>query len=288
MTHPDTCDFPLETLEVYPEFEDEGFDSELGDEAWTEEIRRGRRRSPGRPGGRRLRPRLLRYPPRSPIRPRPQPTETARGGGVMPEPRSAIAVAGDSSGTLSLGAAAPEPASTGAAPQGGEHSRRAPGSVRRCAPPAELSPAERTALAVTTYFETGAPGRDSVFCRLQAQDIKRRMAMAAAAARRLGLSTIRGLTMMFDIRVGEGYGGNNFKLEAFAARIRSREAQLGRLLSEPEKLVEIADQSAVYAGRWEAQRRARRLVIAKGRHYYRHRDWNLDSRFPNLDDLAMI
>ena len=127
---------------------------------------------------------------------------------------------------------------------------------------------------------------DPLFCRLQVQDIKGRMRAARAAATGLGLGTVRGLAMLFDIHVGDGYGRRQRKLAAFRDRIAAAAARLGRELTEQDKLVEIADQAASYAGKYQAERRARRMVIANGAGIYRRSNWNLDQLFPNLNDPA--
>ena len=127
---------------------------------------------------------------------------------------------------------------------------------------------------------------DPTFCGLLMIDVLQRMKRAREAMRQLHLKTVRGLCMLFDIEVGDGYGKKNHKLLTFAAQITRRETDSGRALSEPEKLVEIADQAARFAGKkWGAERRARRMLIAKGTGRYRGSDWNLDRDFPNLDNV---
>ena len=133
---------------------------------------------------------------------------------------------------------------------------------------------------------------DPLFCRLQVDDIRRRLIAASNAARSLQLKTVRGLAMLFDIEVGDGYalrqngrpvaGG---KITAFQQRIARKSAELKRGLSEQEVLVEIAEEAALFAGRWQVERRARRLVIARGTGVYRGKPWNLDSQFPALTNL---
>jgi len=239
-----------------------------------------------------------------------------------------------------------------------------PSVTPRCAAPAELAPPERTALSVTTTFETGVafgcavsrvdgismgmiqwnlkagtlqamlrqfeqqggrldsffgseaaavralvalPAADGVaratdqqlasrwreallrlcgdplFCSLQAQDVKRRMTAAQGAVRDLGLQTVRGLTMMFDIHVGDGYGANRRKIALFRERIGRLEAERGRPLAEQERLVEIAEAAAAQVSpRWRDERRARRRLIALGRGEYRRSHWELDRDFPAL------
>lgn len=126
---------------------------------------------------------------------------------------------------------------------------------------------------------------DTQFCALLMADVMRRMKRAREATRQLNLRTIRGLCMLFDVEVGDGYGAKNRKLTAFAERIQRRENELGRVLSEQEKLVEIADLAASLAGsKWGAERRARRMLIAKGSGRYRNSEWNLDGDFPNLGE----
>ncbi|HMP79361.1 MAG TPA: hypothetical protein PKD54_07910, partial [Pirellulaceae bacterium] len=131
---------------------------------------------------------------------------------------------------------------------------------------------------------------DPVFCRLQVENLRSRLAAAHRAVRDLGLGTVRGLTMMFDIQVGDGYAArfNNrmvsgHKIVLFRNRLAARRAALRRELGEREKLIEIADEAASFAGRWQDERRARRLVIANGTGIYRRSNWNLDRLFPGLD-----
>jgi peptidoglycan hydrolase-like protein with peptidoglycan-binding domain len=125
---------------------------------------------------------------------------------------------------------------------------------------------------------------DQQFCGMLMLDVRQRMRLAQNAARRLGLQTTRGLTMMFDIVVGDGLGKNNSKLNAFATRIDNQSRARGQALTEQEKLVEIADEAARFAGRWSAERRARRLLIANGSGTYRGSQWNLDRDFPTLNE----
>jgi hypothetical protein len=114
------------------------------------------------------------------------------------------------------------------------------------------------------------------------RDVNSRMARARAVARQVGLVSIRGLTMCFDVNVGDGL--SDAKARAFVARIAGREAALGRSLSEREKLVEIAHDAADRLTKWQDERRARRLVIANGTGRYRRQDWDLDRIFPTLDE----
>jgi hypothetical protein len=133
---------------------------------------------------------------------------------------------------------------------------------------------------------------DPLFCRLQVDDIRRRFRAASNAVRALQLRTVRGLAMLFDIEVGDGYalrqngrsvaGG---KITAFQQRIARKSAELRRSLSEQEMLVEIAEEAARFAARWQVERQARRLVIARGTGVYRGKRWNLDTQFPALRNL---
>lgn len=232
-----------------------------------------------------------------------------------------------------------------------------------CPPPPEFSPAERTALAVTTRFETGTPygcvvsRTDGIsfgmlqwnlragtlqrllsdfdkrtnrlqeffgaetdrlrrlitlprnqaiqealdqdlanlwrgpflrlcahpsFCGMLHESIRGYMRLARAVTIRLGLQTVRGLAMMFDIAVGDWI--SNSKERAFAERIKGREAALGRTLSEQERLIEIAKEAAARSGLAQ-DRLPRRLLIANGTGKYRgSTNWNLDRDFLNLND----
>lgn len=148
-----------------------------------------------------------------------------------------------------------------------------------------LAPAAAVAKATAeNLFERwkGALSRlcsDPVYCGLQVRDIQSRLRQAEAAAQRLGLRTIRGLSMMFDIHVGDGYGSRGRKIGVFADRIRRAGA-----VGERDKLVVLANAAADLAGKkWGEERRARRLVIARGTSRYRMSLWNLDAKFPGLD-----
>jgi hypothetical protein len=123
---------------------------------------------------------------------------------------------------------------------------------------------------------------DADFCALLMRDVSSRIARARAVARQVGLVSIRGLTMCFDVNVGDGL--SDTKARAFVTRIAGREAALGRSLSEREKLVEIANEAADRLTKWQDERRARRLVIANGTGRYRRQDWDLDRIFPTLDE----
>lgn len=120
---------------------------------------------------------------------------------------------------------------------------------------------------------------DPVFCGLLIADIRQRMRHAQEVAQRLGLRTVRGLTMIFDIVVGDGLGKP--KEQAFARHLQA----LGQASTEQQKLVAIAEEAARFAGKkLEEERRARRLLIANGRGRYRRSDWNLDRDFPTLHE----
>jgi hypothetical protein len=133
---------------------------------------------------------------------------------------------------------------------------------------------------------------DPVFCRLQVENLLQRMRAAVQATRALGLKTIRGLTMMFDIQVGDGYAARvgdrsvaGQKILLFRNRIAARRAALGRDLTEREKLILIAEEASRFAGRWQQERLARRMVIAQGNGMFRRIQWNLDQQFPGLDQV---
>ena len=131
---------------------------------------------------------------------------------------------------------------------------------------------------------------DPVFCRLQVANIRDRMRIARQATVRLGLTSNRGLAMLFDIHVGDGYaarvGGRmiaGHKIVHFGNRISQEQARLGRAMSEREKLVLIAREAAGFAGRWSQERLERRMVIAQGTGRYRRSNWDLSRQFPQLD-----
>jgi hypothetical protein len=121
---------------------------------------------------------------------------------------------------------------------------------------------------------------DTTFYSMLMQDVRGRIAAAKGAARRLGLWTVRGLTLMFDITAREGLGPA--KIERFAARLRRLEETRGAL-SEQEKLVAIADESVRRLTHHRDERRARRMVIATGSGPARGRWWDLDRDYANLD-----
>jgi hypothetical protein len=123
---------------------------------------------------------------------------------------------------------------------------------------------------------------DPQFCALLMGDVSSRMAHAQNVARQLGLRTVRGLTMCFDINAGDGLG--TAKVAAFSSRIARLESQLGHPLTERERLVEIANEAADRLTNWREERRARRLVIANGTGVYRRQNWDLDRLFPTLND----
>ncbi len=125
---------------------------------------------------------------------------------------------------------------------------------------------------------------DAYFCgMLQRNILETYMKRAHEAVKDLRLQTVRGLTMMFDIAVGDWL--SPAKLRTFAAHITKKEAEAGRSLSEQEKLQVIAEVAAVLAGKHvEASRRSRRLLIANGYGLYRGSKWNLDEYFPSLKD----
>ena len=124
---------------------------------------------------------------------------------------------------------------------------------------------------------------DPQFCGLLMADVRARLRRAQEVARRLGLQSVRGLAMTFDIVTGDGLGEP--KVEAFAARIARRQAALGRPPTEREKLVEIANEAADQVSSWREERRARRLLIANGTGTYRRSsNWDLNRDFPTLDE----
>lgn len=123
---------------------------------------------------------------------------------------------------------------------------------------------------------------DPGFCGLLMRDVRSRMNRAETVARRLGLRTTRGLSICFDIQVGDGMSDK--KVRIFETRLAQRQSALGRPLTEREKLVELAHAAADLAGAtWGEERRARRLLIANGSGRYRKSNRNIDQLFPTLD-----
>jgi hypothetical protein len=121
---------------------------------------------------------------------------------------------------------------------------------------------------------------DATFYAMLMQDVRGRIAAAKGAARRLGLWTVRGLALLFDIAACEGLG--RAKIARLAARLRRLEATKGPL-SEQEKLVAVADESVRRLAHHRDARRARRLVIATGSGPARGQWWDLHRDYPNLD-----
>ncbi len=121
---------------------------------------------------------------------------------------------------------------------------------------------------------------DATFYSMMMQDIRGHLAAAKGSARRLGLWTVRGLTLIFDIAACQGL--SPAKIECFAARLRRLEATRGAL-SEQEKLVAIAEESVRGLARHRDERRARRMVIATGSGPARGRWWDLGRDYANLD-----
>lgn len=139
---------------------------------------------------------------------------------------------------------------------------------------------------------------DPQYCRLQTNSIVNQyMRPAQNAARQLGLTTVRGLSMMFDINVGDGFGLRNKelrqtygnKLNLFNRRIQDIERQRGRPLTEQEKLIQIADIAAeLVRSDLRDRRRTRRRLIAQGRGSFRGRNWDLDRDYPNLNNRWQV
>ena len=158
---------------------------------------------------------------------------------------------------------------------------------------AMINEAHRLRLATPGRWETALLSlcSDPLFCQLQVEDLSRRLKVVWPAVRTLGLKTIRGLCVLFDVQVGDGLAARvsgrvvaNGKVQRFAERLRKREATLGRALTEAERVLEIADEAALFAGKWAAERRARRMLIAVGSGRYRNSNWQIDKLFPNLND----
>ena len=121
---------------------------------------------------------------------------------------------------------------------------------------------------------------DTTFYSMLMQDVRGRLAAAKGAARRLGVWTVRGLALLFDIAACEGLGRS--KIARLAARLRRLEATRGPL-SEQEKLVAIVDESVRRLARHRDERRALRMVIATGSGPARGRWWDLGRDYANLD-----
>jgi hypothetical protein len=84
--------------------------------------------------------------------------------------------------------------------------------------------------------------------------------------------------MIFDVHTGDGISVGSKKEQAFMARIKG-------LANEREKIVAIADEAARWAGKYEQERRQRRMLIANGTGcYHNHCKWNLNQDYPNLDN----
>jgi hypothetical protein len=122
------------------------------------------------------------------------------------------------------------------------------------------------------------------FCELMTRDVRARLHTAEEAASKLGVTTVRGLSMMFDVANGDGLSPR--KVQTFAARLAARGAAAGRPLTEREQLVEIANAAAdlVRKPSLREERRARRLLIAHGSGRYRRSHWDLNKEFTTLDE----
>jgi peptidoglycan hydrolase-like protein with peptidoglycan-binding domain len=128
---------------------------------------------------------------------------------------------------------------------------------------------------------------DPFFCTLQQRDIASRLCTAWNAFTALGLSTVRGLSMSYDIQNGDGSGA--------LATVRSRAlASPGwSSLSEAAKLERLANLAAdrISSPTLGPERRARRLNLANIRTLYRGspatpgKSWadKINVAVPNLD-----
>jgi hypothetical protein len=121
---------------------------------------------------------------------------------------------------------------------------------------------------------------DPVFYGMAKRDVGARLATARGAAKRLGLSTVRGLALLFEIATADGL--DPAKVERFGARLRR--VGSSRALTEAEALVEVADESVPRGARGQDGRWARRMVIAKGSGMARGRRWDLRRHYRHLDE----
>jgi peptidoglycan hydrolase-like protein with peptidoglycan-binding domain len=104
---------------------------------------------------------------------------------------------------------------------------------------------------------------DPFMCGLQQRDIAGRLCTAWNNFTSLGLGTVRGLSMCYDIINGDGEGA--------MAQVRTRALALPSWASSPEatKLQNLANFAADRLGRLREERRARRLNLANIRTAYR-------------------
>ena len=104
---------------------------------------------------------------------------------------------------------------------------------------------------------------DPYFCQLQQRDIASRLCTAWDNLTRLGLGTVRGLSMCYDIINGDGSGA--------MAKVRVKALAQPAWSTAPEsaKLAALANLAADRLGKYREERRARRLNIANIRTLYR-------------------
>ena len=104
---------------------------------------------------------------------------------------------------------------------------------------------------------------DPFFCQLQQRDIASRLCTAWDNFTRLGLGTVRGLSMCYDIVNGDG-GGAMAKV-----RVKALAQAAWTATTESTKLASLANLAADRLGKYREERRARRLNVAGVRTAYR-------------------
>jgi hypothetical protein len=97
---------------------------------------------------------------------------------------------------------------------------------------------------------------DPFMCGLQQADIASRLCVAWDNFSSLNLTTVRGLSMCYDIINGDGAGG------MASVRARALAMPAWSATSEAEKLVNLANFAADRLSKYREERRARRLNLA--------------------------
>lgn len=128
-------------------------------------------------------------------------------------------------------------------------------------------------------------GLHGPFQDLQLEAAGTRLEAAKGLARDYGLTTERGLALMFDIITQNGSIAPRTR-EAIAQAEAAERARRGRPLTEVERLDIIARQRAAAASpRWQKDVLARKLTIVQGRGTVHGTRWDLGSQF-GLGDAA--
>jgi len=125
---------------------------------------------------------------------------------------------------------------------------------------------------------------DPDFCTIQQEDIRNRLCSAWEGVSVVGLASVRGLCMMFDINTGDGL--SRAKMRLLRQGLDAEQTRLDRALAEADKLSLLADLAANRLTQYREERRARRKNLAGIPTLYRgDRRWaeRINSAVPNLD-----